>query len=241
LSEKIGTPEQTRDRAAFLADKPGQKQVDARQLPDGRRYTAVGQFGTDVEYYVAAPVSTVRHALRYGGEYRRVPQYQDLLHLELMSDGVYFVVVYPRPQTEKPPTFTTAGNGTIIKTVHAFGTDYAFLADDQTSVTETGGIRFTGTAASVQEHGSRTHLTLAAAGRVTANDLVLQASFAAHLTVAGENMSLTLPTDNPGGQVTVVAPGTWKARRAKGVKVKTTSDGMRVAVPKGPCQVVFER
>ena len=47
---------------AFLADKPGEKLLPARELPAGARYTAMGQFGMDVEYFVASPADAAPHA-----------------------------------------------------------------------------------------------------------------------------------------------------------------------------------
>ena len=67
VSEKIGTPEEARDVAKFLADKPGNKCLPAREL-QGDRFTAVGQLGVDVEYYIASPADTPRHTLRWGAE-----------------------------------------------------------------------------------------------------------------------------------------------------------------------------
>ena len=73
LSEKLGTPAQVRDLNAFLADKPGAKLLPARELPAGARYTAIGQFGVDVEYFIASPTGTSRHTppLRRAAKQRR--------------------------------------------------------------------------------------------------------------------------------------------------------------------------
>ena len=65
VSEKIGTPDEVRDLAAFLADKPGHAVRPARQLK-GDRFTAIGQLGVDVEYYIASPTNTPRYTLRLG-------------------------------------------------------------------------------------------------------------------------------------------------------------------------------
>ena len=74
------------------------KLVPARELPAGSRYTAIGQFNMDVEFFVASPAGTPRHTLRYGGfNNSRVPEYQDLLHLQQPGDGAYYVAIFPRP------------------------------------------------------------------------------------------------------------------------------------------------
>ena len=68
LSEKIGTPDQVRDREAFLADRPGDRVAAARPLL-GDRFTALGQFDVDVEYYIASPTDTPRATLRFSDTY----------------------------------------------------------------------------------------------------------------------------------------------------------------------------
>lgn len=57
----------------------------------------------DVDYFIASPTDTPRHTLRYGGTWAgsKVPDYQDLLHLQLPGDGSYFIVVFPRPPVAK--------------------------------------------------------------------------------------------------------------------------------------------
>ena len=63
-SEKIGTPDEARD-PSFLADLPGEKILPAREL-NGDRFTAIGQYGVDMEYYIASPTDTPRSTLRWG-------------------------------------------------------------------------------------------------------------------------------------------------------------------------------
>jgi len=240
LSEKIGTPQEARDADAFLADKPGETILPARKLAQSNRYTALGQFGMDIEYFIAAPSATPRHTLRYGGEYRRVPEYQDLLHLELPGDGAYFVAIYPRPRAEAAPEFTCLADGKIIKVAGGFGTDYAFLAPDKTNAAA-GDVSFEGTAASVQQRKDTTHLGLGAAGQVRAGEYAVSAPFAADLAVAGNAMTLVVPASGPGGELTLTAPGRWQPGKAAGVEVKAVEGGLRVTVPKGAVRVVFTK
>ena len=167
LSEKIGTPEQTQDLSAFLADKPGPKLLPARELPAGNRYTAVGQFGVDVEYFIASPAATPRHTLRYGGrDNNAVLEYQDLLHLQLPGDGAYYVAIFPHPRTETAPAFTTLADGKIIKVTGAFGTDYAFLSLEPGECKD-GPASFSGTAGAIQLRGKQVTLTLSAGGEIS--------------------------------------------------------------------------
>ena len=73
----------------------------------GNRFTAVGAFGIDVEYYVASPSNTPRNTLHHtsGDHGYNVPTYsvsQDLLHLQLTGDGHYFVALFPRDHAGHP-------------------------------------------------------------------------------------------------------------------------------------------
>ncbi|OPZ30037.1 MAG: hypothetical protein BWZ02_00867 [Lentisphaerae bacterium ADurb.BinA184] len=165
LSEKIGAPAQTASLEAFLADQPGQKLAPARELPPGDRYTAIGQFGTDTDYFIVGPTETPRHTLRYGGTYGRVPEYQDLLHLQLPGDGTYFVVLFPRPRGEAAPTFTRLADGKGVRIEGPWGTDIVFLAPAPFEFAE-GGTRFNGSVGLIQRRGQKVHFTLGAEGRV---------------------------------------------------------------------------
>ena len=93
-SEKIGTPAAMADRAAVLAKKPGNVIVPAEELPQGDRYTAVGRFDVDLEYYIASPTDTPRYTLRWGTKYYQYntladyEDFQDLLHLQMQGDEI---------------------------------------------------------------------------------------------------------------------------------------------------------
>ncbi|MBS3763396.1 MAG: hypothetical protein KGZ25_08860, partial [Planctomycetes bacterium] len=209
LSEKIGTPAQVRDVEAFLADKPGKTILPARQLPAGNRYTALGQFGMDVDYFIAEPTGTPRHTLRYGGTYRRVPEYQDLLHLQRPDDGAYFVAIYPRPRDESSPAFKTLDHGKVIVAEKPDGTDYFYLSRD-TAEAKAGKVSFTGTVGVVQRFKDRTELTLGAPGEVRDGECGLKSELSATLTVEADSMTIDLPADSPAGGLTVSAPGAWR-------------------------------
>lgn len=224
LSEKIGTPEKAADVKTFLADKPGRSIVGTRTLPQGNRYTALGQFGVDVEYFVAEPAATPRHTLRYGGAYRRVHEYQDVLLLQQPGDGSYFVAIFPRERESEAPIFSRAADGKVIKVMMANGTDYAFLSAEKTTAVM-GDISFTGTCGVVQQRNGSVRLMLGAAGSVKFGGNTLEAAFAVELSVAEEGMTLNLPPQCPGGDVMVTANG------------KT----VRIPVPKGASTLPVSR
>jgi len=241
LSEKVGAADEARNAAEFLADKPGPTVLPARALPAGDRYTALGQFGMDVDYYVASPAATPRHTLRWGGKWR-VSEYQDLLHLQQPGDGSYYVVIYPRPRAEAAPTFTKLAGGAILKMTAAFGTDYAFLELGEAAVSAEG-VSFKGTAGAAQQRPDATTLSLAAPGEVRFKEFGLAGPVAAALRVSTDKLELSLPADTAGGEFTLTAPGPWKLKDAPpGVKLAAVSAGaQRVTVPKGVARVLLTK
>ena len=243
LSEKVGTPDQVRDAATFLADKPGQTNLPARELPMGDRYTALGQFDVDVDYFIASPAATPRHTLRYGGKWagNQIPEYQDLLHLQQPGDGAYYVAVYPRPRGEAAPTFAKLAGDAILKAAGAAGTDYAFLASAETTAAAEG-VSFKGTAGAVQQRPGGTTLSLAAAGEVRFNEFGIAGPAAAALQVTPGALDIHLPADTTGGEFTLTAPAGWKLKSAPaGVKLDAANGAYRLSVPKGIPRVTLTR
>jgi hypothetical protein len=255
VSEMLDTPEKVQDVAAVLATKPGYKILPARQLPQGDRFTAIGQKNVDVEYYIASPSNTPRYTLRWGSEFLFTntnklpePEYQDLLHLQLPGDGTYYVAFFPRKRNTPAPTFSTLGGGTIIKVEGDFGKDYGFLsALDATASGE--GASFQGTAASVQDRTTGLVLSLSAKGEVRYQAFGLATDFPASLRVRKNALTIELPAGLqppafklmqpfPGGTVTVTAPGNWMLiKPRKGVKLKKTAAGWKLTAPAGVRQV----
>ena len=234
LSEKVGTPQETADRAAFLADKPGNKTAPLRALT-GNRFTALGQFGVDTEYYVASPTDTPCFTLRHGlvsspyGTAAAVAEYQDTLNLQLPGDGAYFVTLFPHSPDQPAPVFTTLGGGTVIKVAGAFGTDYCFLSKLAANA-KADMAAFTGTAASIQDRRTGLILHLSTPGSVQYRDYTLASAFPASLRVAPYALTLTLPEGSAGGQITVKAPGKWTTSQP-GVMMKAKGGGYLLTVP----------
>lgn len=240
LSEKVGTPDQVKD-ANFLADKPGEKILPARELPAGNRYTVIGQFGIDLDYYIANPTNTPRSTLRYGGAYNHIPEYQDVMHLQLPGDGAYFVAIFPHMAGTVAPAFNTLGDGKIIKVAGAFGTDYSFLSDIKADAKDEQVI-FSGTAGAVQDRAGSVVLALSAPGSVGIRDLALTASIPVSARIEAQTAKLTLAKDGKGGDVTLKAPGAWKLAKAqKGVKVIAKGGVFTISVPAGTQTVSLEK
>jgi hypothetical protein len=238
VSEKIGTPDEVKDLLAFLADKPGNSIRPFRELK-GDRFIAVGQLGVDVEYCVASPSDTPRYTLRWGWDgtvpnlyvTRTWEQYQDLLHLQMPGDGAYFVAFYPRKREWLPPSFSTLGDGLIIKVSGDFGTDYGFLsAREATAAGE--GASFQDTAGSAQDRKSGLVLALGASGEVGFKDYGLKADMPVSLRVQPDTLVLEAPAAHAAGQVTLVAPGKWKLAHAlEGATARQTPEGLGLALP----------
>ncbi len=241
LSEKIGTPAEAADRAKFLADAPGRKILGPRALK-GDRFTALGQFGMDLEYYVAGPAGTPRHTVRYGlkpaaADVPSFFEYQDLLQLTLPGDGSYYVAMFPRRPDEEVPTFATSPDGRVITISGDWGTDYAFLSNDPVTA-KIGEFSFQGTAASIQNRGSGLVLALGGQGTVAANSFALTAPFGASLRVGSAALTIDMPADHPAGRIDVVAPGGWKLREGRGVTLtKEPTGSYKLGIPAGKTTV----
>jgi len=228
LSEKLGTPDQVRDLDAFLRDKPGNRCLPARPLK-GDRFTAVGQFGIDTEYFIAAPKETPRYTLRYGDKYTYpiggLQEYQDLLNVRLPGDGHYFVVLFPRLRDEPASRFRRMGEGTVVRLDGAFGTDHVFLSGAPIQ-TEADGITFQGTAASLQQRDGTTVLALGDTGRIAFGKVALASTGAVTLRYKTlQRLHVTLPSDHTGTQVTLQVPGgyTWDQSELDGKSARDAS------------------
>jgi hypothetical protein len=243
LSEKLGTPEEAKDRDAFLKDKPGANVAPLRTLA-GDRFTALGQFDVDTEYYVASPSDTPRYTLRYGvvgSAYgtNNFSEFQDLLHLQLMGDGCYFVAVVPKPRAEAAPSFATLAGGTVIKLAGGFGTDYCFLAKESAKA-EAGEASFEGTCAAVQARKEAATLVLAAPGTVRYQDFGLAAPVPASLGLLPQQAVLSLPAGSPGGEVTLQCPGRWSLAKGQGnASISKRGKSYLLTVPAGTRSVTL--
>jgi hypothetical protein len=243
-SEGIASPEQVRDLEAFLADKPGKASVAAHRL-EGDRFTAVGRFNVDVDYYVASPQDTERWTMRWGQRYVDYSvageDYRDLLQLRLAGDGDYFVVMFPRFRGEAPPEFATLGKGAVIRITGQFGTDHCFLPGEATEITA-GEVYFRGAAGSVQERGSVKCLATGAAGEVRHGPWGISAPQAASVRVESSRLTVHLPYAlKEDGEVTLRTAGRWKlAPGQAGAALAPLDGGFRLTLAPGVRQAVLE-
>lgn len=246
LSEEVGTPEKVRDRQSFLSEGPGMSIAEPRRLT-GDRFTAVGQFNIDIEYYIAAPADgpvTPRHTLRYGDSFRYpisgFEEYQDLLHVQLPGDGHYFVVVFPRLRSELAPEFETLGDGTIIRVSGDFGTDYCFLPAERTEA-RAGNVEFSGTVGSVQDRRDGLVLAIGAAGEVRQGDWGIASEGAASLSVGMNRLTVNVPHHRDElSEVTLRAPGQWRLGDPdSGVTLESEQGAWKLTMPAGMTEVTL--
>ena len=238
LSEKIGTPDEAARREAFLKDGPGYATAPLRELK-GNRFTALGQFGVDVEYFVANPVDTARYTLRYGvqqsayGAVGKCPHYQDLLYLQLAGDGSYYVALVPHRQQDSSPEFAMLGDGRILRIAGPQGIDYCFLSEKPAEATAER-LAISGTAACVQDRTGGLRLSLLAAGSLQYCDYALRAPDAASLQVAPYALTVTVSERFAGGTLTITAPGAWAiAPQSADVTLCQTAAACELTLPPG--------
>jgi len=247
VSETLDTPAKVKDVAAVLADRPGAKVLPARELP-GSRFTAIGQFGVDIEYYIALPTDTPRHTLHWGTDdwdginKMEQPEYQDLLHLQIPGDGAYFVAFYPRKRDWPAPAFSTLGDGTIIKVQGDFGTDYGFLSAPPTEATGEAA-SFQGTAASVQDRKTGLVLSLGAAGRVSCREYGIESAMPASLRILPDTLVVELPRGHAGGTVRLRAAGNLRLPQPPdGLTLTENGAGAwTVTAPAGTTRITLRR
>ncbi|MBL7223884.1 MAG: hypothetical protein ISS72_08525, partial [Candidatus Brocadiae bacterium] len=245
VSKKIATPQQAQDVEAVVADEQGRKAEQAHPLR-GNRFTALGQFNVDVDYYIAAPLDTQRWTMRWGQRYVdynvQGEDYRDLLQLRLSGNGDYFVVMFPRFRAEAAPRFATLGGGSVVKVTGEFGTDYCFLPAEEMEVTVEK-VYFRGEAGSVQDRAGVVVLATGAAGEVRSGEWGLSAPQAASVRVGGRRLVVRLPyARQTGGEVTLRAAGKWRpATEQAGVTLTTTEGGCRLVLAPGVVAAVLER
>ncbi|HEY3415863.1 MAG TPA: hypothetical protein VGM23_03170, partial [Armatimonadota bacterium] len=248
LSEKIGIPAEITDVPAYLADKPGSKVVPTRELPMSDRYTAIGQYDVDMEYFIASPADTPRHTMRWGSSVfgfnapRGFREYQDMLHLRLPGDGVYYLAFFPHKRGITAPAFSTLSDGKIIKVAGDFGTDYGFLSAVDAQA-QAGDVTFSGTAGSVQDRDGEVALSVGAKGAVHYGKYELDSPSAATQRVKDGVMTMEMACNSSGSILAVGAPGQWTVKDpAPGVTlVQRDSGSYALTLPAGVTRVVLVR
>ena len=216
LSEALGTPSAMADRDAVLAARPGHKCAPLRPLT-GDCFVAIGQFGRDVDTFVAAPAGTPRYTMRYGTRQsgyglRQYHEYQDLLHLQRPGAGEYVVAMVPRKPNAPAPTFEPLGDGKVVAVHWPTASDYCFLSEKSTRVQgRKAEVMFDGTSAAVLARPGAVTLALTAPGRIDYREYSLSASVPAALQASPYALTVELGAPaSAATEITVSAPGKWR-------------------------------
>ncbi len=226
LSDFLDTPEET----LKIRKCENSRSIRPAREIFGDRFTAVGQHGVDIEYFVASPADTSRHTLRWGTTYKPercvwhhvstldddYPDYRDLLHLQLPGDGAYFVAMFPRKRGSAAPSFKSLCDGKVIMAQGAFGTDYSFLNHEKSKAS--GEVfSFEGTAAAIQNRSDGLTLSLAAVGRVSFGEFALSSKFPAEAHFLPRKRKIVLHKSKENQIVTLKAPDKWRLLDLTGV------------------------
>ncbi len=125
----------------------------------GNAFTAAGQHGVDLDYFVITPDNPAAHTLRWGTRFKNPPdpgytEHQDLLQLRLAGAGSYTVVIIPRRAGESLLTVTGEAGGRVIRVTHHGGSDLLVFGDPAEPIT-LDGKAFDAAATLVQRRGTR--------------------------------------------------------------------------------------
>ncbi|MHB9027071.1 MAG: hypothetical protein ACYC7E_23285 [Armatimonadota bacterium] len=154
----------------------------------GSQAHAVGQFGVDLDIYVAQPAAPRfsqgqwEHK-NWGGEK------QLCLRVTQAEGKPFLTLLYPRRPDEPAPAFTTIAGGDGVKISLPGSVDYAFLAPKPVTFNE-GDIHFTGTAGYFRVIGADIYGTLSAGGTVRVKNLTLTSPKAATFQIVGGHATI---------------------------------------------------
>ncbi len=204
---------------------------------DGNGAHATGQFGVDMELYVAQPAQPKLSTWQF--EHKNWGGEKQLCLRVIQPDGKPFLtLLYPRRPDEPMPAFATIANGDGVKITLPTSKDYAFLATKPVTFTE-GNISFTGTAGYLRTSATGAQVVLSAAGTAKMNGLTLQSEGAASLTQAGK--TTTIRTNGPAQQLLLSGITVKKLRLdGKPFTASKRKGVLTMAVPTGAHTVTIE-
>jgi hypothetical protein len=153
------------------AAPPAVESPSAARALVGRRYTAAGQHGVDLDFFVVAPRDPLAFTLRWGTQYTKPPdrgrrEDRDLLQLRREGVGCYTVVVVPRHRGAPPATVAAAQEGRVLRIRHSYGEDLVVFGNDAGITTAVGDVHAVPISC-VQTRGKSATVTLGPAGKAT--------------------------------------------------------------------------
>ncbi len=198
------------------ATAKGGPDTSAPWLYDARRHTVWVITGDNRGYWGSTPLEQ-REILM------RVPRGENVV-----------TVLYPRLREERTPEVRSFEGDRVLRITTPSGTDWVFLSLAPMEV-EVDGLRFKGTAGSVQQRRGSQVLSLGAAGEITGKGFGLSAGAAASLCVGKDELIIQLGSEFPGGQVCIVAPAGYEiGQGAQDVRSQRREKGRYVCdVPAG--------
>lgn len=235
--------------SAPLPAPPGAANAPLREL-SGDRFTAIGRFGMHLHVQVLAPRHTPRYTLRAGHKdgaaygIQNFAEFQDLLYLQREDAGDYVVLLLPRPADAARPETESLADGQVLRIRDGAHTTWLRLGIEDRDVKVDGHI-FAGPVVSVQVDRERSVLSLPRPGKIVTTDgLRLESPrHPAHMVVAGDSITITLPPDLKTVEFIVRAPGAWApAAGQDGVATRPWTDGATaVTAPAGTTDVRLGR
>ncbi|OPZ85759.1 MAG: hypothetical protein BWY76_01271 [bacterium ADurb.Bin429] len=205
---------------------------------EGNRARATGQFGVDMEFYIAQPVKPVLSAWQF--EHKNWGGERQLCLRVSQPDGKPFLtVLYPRRPDEPMPTFTSLADGDGVKVALPGITDYAFLTP-RTVNYRAGNIAFTGTAGYLRVTPNSAIAMLSDAGSVMLNGTILRSGAAASLAHDGKR--LTVQTNGPTQTLTFSGRYPHRKIRLDGKPVRSTlrKGILTIVIPAGEHTLILE-
>lgn len=146
----------------------------------GREFTAVGQHGVDLDFFVVSSPDPSAFTLRWGTKYGKLPDIgrredRDLLQLRRDGAGSYTVVVIPRRQGTQPARVEPGEDERVIRIRHSYGDDLVAFGD-QGEVTTNTGDTFSAPIACVQMRAAGNSLILGPAGKAQIANRLFESS-----------------------------------------------------------------
>ncbi|MCF7853160.1 MAG: hypothetical protein K9N51_00060 [Candidatus Pacebacteria bacterium] len=193
--------------------------TDVAATDDRAMFSATGQFGVDLDCFIAAPADTPRHTLRYERKYSYVKKLlqgfvdaQDLLQVEVPDGQSCFAALVPRYHDDAPPAIETFADGRVIRLKRETATFYAVLADQDADVQDET-VRCTGPTGLVRQTDDATTLSILSGGHLRFADYGVRSTEATDVEITADRVTVRVPYRKASTRVIdLCLPGDWELR-----------------------------
>jgi hypothetical protein len=144
---------------------------------------ATGQFGVDLDLYVARPAAPTMGKWLFAHNSQHGPEKQFCVRVTQAESQPFLTVLYPRRPEEPAPVITTIAGGDGVKVNIPGATDYAVLAPAAVQFTD-GTVSLDAPAGYIRLAGPATTIALSDGGAATAAGITLAAEKAVSLQIA---------------------------------------------------------